>query len=984
VLLSQDGALLSLGKDDAVTMKLAGANRILPAVRDLLPGTVNYFIGNDPKRWRRNVPTYAKVEYANVYSGIDLVYYGNHRALEYDLVVAPNTSVKPIRLKIDGAKLKLETNGDLKIEAENGTVAFHRPIAYQLRGKDKQAVQAQFTKIGDTEIGFTVGSYDHSRALVLDPQIEYSSYFNNVFPGAIAVDNAGSAYITGTAVGNLPVTPGAFDTIDHEGTLAPTTMNPHPQQYQSAFVTKFSPDGQSLVYSTYLGGTGGEGGNAIAVDGSGNAYITGITSSDDFPAITSAFQSPRKMFVAKLNSSGSGLVYAAYLGGTKYGGDYPTGIAVNAHGEAYVTGIAGTIDFPVTAGAYQITNKAAGNFTTNIFVTKFNADATGLIYSTYIGGSGVAHQGYTFGPPSWFTATDKATGNSSSGPIMSIPADVGDRSAGITLDSTGNAYVVGSTGSLDYPTTLGAFQSSNPTDIGSRLGPADAPIVTKLNPTGTALVYSTYLGGSGTLWPTSDYKGNQFTVEYSDHLLAIAVDAAGDAYVVGSAGSPDYPVTAGAFQKTNLEVGNAGNVLTSVVSELNPTGTDLIYSTYLGGSKSLGTLLFAEGATGVASDNNHNVYVAGNTDATDFPVTSGAFGGYKGGPYTSYFTILNTTSSQPVFSTYLGGSAGDRVFGTAYDGSGVYLTGDTSSYDFPVTPHAFQQTLEVTPKKIGDIIVYGTAGFVTKINVGQSGKILTRATLTTSQATSNQTTLVATVTPFSVAAGHPLSGTVMFYNNGAVIGGPVPVGNPVTTASLTTSLATGATSFTCDYSGDAYYAASNCPLQPDFSIALADPTVTVQSGGKATTSATLTSIGGFTDGIGVACTNVPAHITCKINPATTGVPAYGSTSVSIYLDTTPPPFSARNSSFGGSTRQFAFLLLPAGLLVGGVLRKRPGRFGSMSCAVMLSLVTMGLSGCVNIVVPYKLPSGTYTIPITGTAQSSGITHTVQLTLVVTP
>ena len=322
VRLNPDGALLSLGQDDVVIMKLQGSDPAKPTARDLLPGTVNYFLGNDAKHWRTSIPTYAKVAYSGVYPGIDLVYYGDHRALEYDLVVAPKASVKSIRIRFAGARINLAANGDLQIKAQHGSIAFHQPIAYQSINVHKQPVQARFVKINDTEVAFAVGHYDRRQPLVIDPQIIYSTYFNGATVQAIAVDSAGSAYITGAAATTLPVTAGAFQTTDPE--YSPNSKNA-PQS--AAFVSKLSPDGGSLVYSTYVGGTHQETGTAIAVDSSGNAYLTGTTRSPDFPVTSGAFQPTNRNpnenttgFLVKLNPSGSGLVYSTYLGGSGHSG----------------------------------------------------------------------------------------------------------------------------------------------------------------------------------------------------------------------------------------------------------------------------------------------------------------------------------------------------------------------------------------------------------------------------------------------------------------------------------------------------------------------------------------------------------------------------------------------------------------------------------------------------------------------------------------
>jgi hypothetical protein len=363
----------------------------------------------------------------------------------------------------------------------------------------------------------------------------------------IAVDVAGDAYVTGyTFSRNFPITAGAFQ-----------TTNPGTSY---AFVTKLNPTGSGLLYSTYLGGEATFA-NAIAVDDAGDAYVTGRTYAN-FPTTVGAFQTTTQgsydAFVTKLNPTGSGLLYSTYLGGTDY--DVGNGIAVNAAGDAYVTGTTYSTDFPITAAAFQPT----GSY--DAFVTKLNPEGSGLLYSTYLGGSS-----YDYGN-------------------------------GIAADAAGNAYVTGYTYSPDFPTTAGAFQTTYH-------GSYDA-FVSKLNPAGTGLFYSTYLGGSNT-----------------DAGQGIAVDAAGDAYVTGYTASTNFPTTAEAFQTTNQSSYDA------FVTKLNPAGSDVLYSTYLGGSGN-------DFGYGIAVDAAGAAYVAGVTNSTNFPTTLGAFQTTNQGSYDAFVTKL--------------------------------------------------------------------------------------------------------------------------------------------------------------------------------------------------------------------------------------------------------------------------------------------------------------------------------------------------------
>jgi uncharacterized protein (TIGR03437 family) len=648
---------------DVVRMRLAGASSgaAAPAGEDQLPGTANHFVGNDPARWHTRVPTYAKVRYHGVYPGVDLVYYGNRRQLEYDFVVAPGANPKLIRLHFAGAKaLRLGTDGDLVVTAAGGAMTFHQPAVYQLVDGQRKAVEGSFAVLAKNTVGFRVGSYDRGKPLVIDPVLVYSTYLGgSSYSGqsgfgdgarGLAVDGSGNAYVTGyTYSADFPVTQGAFQTTSGacSGCVA-------------AFVTKLNPSGTALVYSTYLGASGGGAyANALAVDASGNAYIVGSARAG-FPTTPGAFQTTnrampggRNAFVTKLNPTGSALVYSTYLGGTTsyLGGDDATALAVDSVGNAYIAGVTYSSDFPVTAGAFQTGNNAGG--ASNAFVAKLNPSGGALVYSTYLGGSGRIQ--FSFGPQVW----------------------VGDGATGLSVDGAGDAYVTGYAYSADFPVTLEAFQATNRATV--PYGPGGvAPgynrsnaFVTKLNPAGTALVYSTYLGGSG-----SSQRG--------DSASGLAVDASGNAYIAGAAASTDFPATLGALQTTNHSA--AGN--NAFVTKLNPAGSALVYSTYLGGSGS-------DAASGMAVDGSGNAYIAGAASSTDFPVTQGALQttNRSGAGTNAFVTELNRAGSVLVYSTYLGGSGGDAARGVAVDGSGyVYIAGEAGSADFPVTPGAFQAT----------------------------------------------------------------------------------------------------------------------------------------------------------------------------------------------------------------------------------------------------------------------------------------------------
>ena len=588
-------------------MKFVGANPA-PAVAGVgeLPGKSNYFVGNDPKKWRANVPTYAKVEYRDVYPGVNLVYYGNLRQLEHDFVVSPGADPKVITLAFEGMDgVAIDALGDLVLRADGSEVRLRKPFVYQEQDGQRAVIPTRYVLKAERQVAFEVAAYDATKPLIIDPVLAYSTFLggsNDDRGFGIAVDAAGNAYVTGgTGSINFPTTPGAFQTTSGGG---------------DAFVTKLDPTGAALVYSTYLGGSSGDFANGIAVDATGSAYVTGTTTSADFPTTPGAAQTTFggglvDAFVTKLNPTGSALVYSTYLGGG--GSDQGFGIAVDTSGNAYVTGSAGGLNFPTTPGAFQTTPGGVGD----AFVTKFNATGSALVYSTYLGGSDF------------------------------------DEGKGIAVDAAGSAYVTGRTFSTNFPTTPGAFQTT--------LNFTDA-FVTKLNPAGSALVYSTYLGGSR-----------------SDEGHAIAVEAAGSAYVTGLTASFNFPTTPGAFRTTSG--GGGGDAF---VTKLNADGSALVYSTYLGGNS-------IDFGNGIAVDTAGNAYVTGDTLSRNFPTTPDATQPDFGGDRDAFVTKFDPSGSALVYSTYLGGSGSDEGFGIAVDTAGsAYVTGRSFSTNFPTTPGAFQ------------------------------------------------------------------------------------------------------------------------------------------------------------------------------------------------------------------------------------------------------------------------------------------------------
>ncbi len=636
-------------------MELSGANsKATVAGLDRLPGTVNYFRGRDPSRWRTNVPRYAKVKYEDIYPGVDLLYYyRTDGELEYDFVVAPGADPNRIKLILHGAMVAVDGAGDLLMKTPGGDVRLRRPVVFQDVDGRRQPVQGRYAvdashREAGIRVGFVVEPYDRSRPLTIDPTLVYSTYLNgtsgpNRFFSAgsgIAVDRFGNTYLAGAT--------NAFDfpTRDPlQSTLSGRV---------DAFVTKLSPSG-GLVWSTYLGGSEGESGTspygtqstAVATDPSGNVYVAGVAG-DGFPVTENAVQphfagGGTDAFVAKLSAQGSELRYGTYLGGERT--DIAEGLAVDSGGSAYVVGTTNSRTFP-TKNPIQT---GTGGF--DSFVTKLNPAGSAMGYSTYLGGSNV------------------------------------EQSPRIAVDSAGGAYVAGMTRSTDFP-LRNAFQAQ--LNQGLNVTSNDV-FVTRLNPAG-GLVYSTYLGGSG-----------------EETIGDIAVDRSGNAYVVGGTTSADFPL------KNPLQVRRIHETERSngFVAKLGAEGATLVYSTHFGTigpcSVDVGCL---ELVSGIAVDDAGNAYVTGLTTSTAFPLTAGPIQGSKGGESSSTFDAfvakLDASGTILPYSTYLGGR-GDEVAAFTSPGSSALLyfpriavdgffnahvTGVTGSVDFPTrSPLPGQGTL---------------------------------------------------------------------------------------------------------------------------------------------------------------------------------------------------------------------------------------------------------------------------------------------------
>lgn len=614
----------STSKSSVLNMRLVGANSKAQAVgSDPLPAKSNYFIGNNPKNWLTEITNYGKVQFRNAYPGIDLVYYGSQRQLEYDFIVAPGADPRVINIVFDGAQsLEIDKNGDLLIKTFSGVIRHHKPVVYQEKEGKKTPVSAHYILKSGNQIGIALGVYDKTQKLFIDPVLSYSTFLGGSSRDVgygIAVDNSGNAYITGfTGSLNFPVTAGVFQ--------------PTRNQLSEGFIAKLNSSGTALVYSTYLGGNGGDAGYDIALDANGNAYVTGITSSSDFPTTPGAFQLTKAglidSFVTKLNASGSALIYSTYVGGG--GEEYAAAIAVDAQGNAHCTGTIIEGNFPVTPGAFQTTFRGGYEDPSewgDAYVYKLNASGTALIYATYLGG------------------TDSENG------------------VDIKIDSEGYACVIGSTNSTDFPVSSNAYQKH----LGTTSSPARASnwadiFVTKFNLTGTGIIFSTYIGGN-----------------LGDNAGGIAIDAANNIFIAGSTNSTTYPIV------NALQTSFAG-YSDAVVTKLNASGSAVLFSTYLGKSD-------LDDAVNIGLDAMGNAYVMGYTYSADFPMVNPIQANFAGSSDV-FVAKINPTIPALTYSTYLGGSSFEGLLygDIAVDSTGnAYITGVTTSHDFPTTPMAYQK-----------------------------------------------------------------------------------------------------------------------------------------------------------------------------------------------------------------------------------------------------------------------------------------------------
>jgi hypothetical protein len=583
-----------------------GMNNVKPEGRFCLDHSYNFFYGNESSKWQTEVPNYHEIYYKNIYDGIDLRYYVNEMGLKYDFIIHPGADMQQIRIIYEGAdKLRIDDYGNLIIKTPYKEIIDGELFIYQDIGNVTFPISGKFVVYDDLEYTFELlDDYNTQEILVIDPNVklEYSTYVggtNYDYGNGIAVDSMGNAFVIGeTQSFDFPTTPGANDT-SHNSNI-------------DIFVLKLNPSGSSLVYSTFIGGSSGEFAKAIDVDSKGNAYLTGYTYSSNFPTTFGTYDTSYNgfadAFIVKLDQSGSNLLYSTYIGDTN--NDYSTAIKINSSGRAFITGYTYSSNFPTTGGAYD----TSYNGGIDSFILILNPSGSALNYSTFIGGAS------------------------------------SDYGRDIAIDSINNITIIGSTLSSDFPTTTNAYDTSHN-------GMYDVFIL-RLNQNGSALNYSTFLGGTS-----------------SDFGQGLKIDSNRNAIGTGFTLSSGFPKTTGVYDQSH----NGGEDI--FITKLNQYGSSLIFSTFIGGSGN-------DQSYEIALDSLENIYATGNTKSSNFPTTPDALDlDYNS---TEGFMIKVTSNgSKLLYSTYFGGTGNDKGNSLAIELSGnIYITGDTDSSNFPTTTEA--------------------------------------------------------------------------------------------------------------------------------------------------------------------------------------------------------------------------------------------------------------------------------------------------------
>jgi hypothetical protein len=996
--LTADGAVLAMrdsaGKTAIIRMALDRANKNPAASGDeRLPGKSNYFIGNDPAKWRRDIPQFARVRYENVYPGVELVYYGNQGRLEYDFKVAPGADPKQVALRFEAQqKPRLDGRGNLLLG--NG-VRLEAPRVYQKIGDQERSVAGRFALAGN-RVTLEIGEYDRTRALIIDPTLGFSTFLGgggdeacsspailnlpSPPPGcpAVAVDSALNIYIAGsTTSADFPTAGSPFQASNGGGA--------------DAFITKLDPTGATILFSTYLGGDGRDTPAGVGVDSASNVAIAGTTTSTNFPTSSSPFQagpqSGTHAFVSEVDSAGHALLYSTYLAGD--GIDSASGLAEDVRGKLYVTGTTTSSNFPTTIGSFQPTPLA----TSQSFMSKIDPTLLGsssLAYSTCFGG-----------------------GNPTTGTTIG---------GGIAVDQNNNVYITGGTNFLhvgnadDFP-ILNGYQSclnvpppssttTPPPSCTPTPGPTDA-FLAKFNlaaASGAQLVYSTYLGGAG-----------------NDVGYAVAADT-GNAYITGSTTSSDFVIPSGTtpFQKcldapsnpatcpaasaSDAFIAKFGNPSTSSTTTSN---VPLVYFSYLGGS---GT----DVGLGIAIDSLQGAHVTGWTNSGDFPLGSGTpiQSGLAGGIdafISRVDTSVQSATAPGHFGTYLGGSASD--FGTSITTdslSNTYVVGETASGNFKTQSplqglkggtDAFVAKLvpkvslnfSTTPPTVTPSPV-GVGNQVTfKYTITNTGDPVSGVTFTDNLPSSTLATFVSATTAGGSAGNGcsaPVNSTVQC-NLGTIEAAAVPTVTVILTPiTAPTTLGNNGVQVSANGVGTV-----NAPpvsaIVNDFQVTVAPPTASVTAGMPATYTVTVTPTGAIPNTISLSCSSsLPTGATCTF-PNGASIPNLNNGSAvtrQLVINTTArvtTPASLWKT--GGPMYAIWFPLSGLALLgvgLGGKITRKKHGLLALLLAGFIGLIVFqaGCSSSRSTNITTGTPAGTYPLTITSTSGSASRTFPISLTV----